>query len=192
MEIERVFSQIDAEFEQHLERVRAFVRQPSISGEGVGMQEMAGLLRDTIVRLGGTAEIVPTPGWPVVYGAIDAGRPKTLLLYGMYDVQPVEGEEWMVPPFAGETVDLAGGLRELGARGITRVLVEGGAGLAAALLRAGLVDRIAWFRAPRVMGGDGIPAVAPFGLERLADMPAFARTGIETLGHDVLETFSRA
>jgi len=106
VEIERVFSRIDAEFERHLDRVRAFVRQPSISGEGVGMHEMAGLLRDTIVSLGGHSEIVPTPGWPVVYGAIDAGRPKTLLLYGMYDVQPVEGEDWMVPPFAGETVTL--------------------------------------------------------------------------------------
>jgi len=35
------------------------------------------------------------------------------------------------------------------------VLVEGGAQLAAALLRAALVDRIAWFHAPAVMGGDG-------------------------------------
>ena len=92
----------------------------------------------------------------------------------------------------GETVDLAAGLSQLAERGVTRVLAEGGAGLAAALLRAGLVDRIAWFRASRVMGGDGIPAIAPFGLERLADTPAFARTGIETLGPDVLETFSRA
>ena len=106
MEIDRVLSRIDGEFDRHVDRVRAFVRQPSISGEGVGMQDMAEMLRDTINRLGGSAEIVPTPGWPVVYGAIDAGRPKTLLLYGMYDVQPVEGEEWMVPPFAGQTVTL--------------------------------------------------------------------------------------
>jgi diaminohydroxyphosphoribosylaminopyrimidine deaminase / 5-amino-6-(5-phosphoribosylamino)uracil reductase len=92
---------------------------------------------------------------------------------------------------AGETVDLAAGLQELGQRGVTRVLVEGGAGLAAALLRAGLVDRLAWFRAPRVMGGDGIPAVSPFGLERLVDTPSFARTGVEIMGEDVLETFCR-
>jgi len=106
MGIERVEARIEAEFEQHLDRVRRFVRQPSISGEGVGMQEMAALVRDSIAGLGGGAEIVATPGWPVVYGAVDAGRPKTLLLYGMYDVQPVEGEDWEVPPFAGETVDL--------------------------------------------------------------------------------------
>src|SRR5579872_5226604 len=106
MEIDRVLSRIDDEFDRHVDRVRAFVRQPSISGEGVGMQEMAEMMRDTITRLGGNAEIVPTPGWPVVYGALAAGRAKTLLLCGMYDVQPVEGEEWMVPPFAGQAVTL--------------------------------------------------------------------------------------
>ena len=101
-----VFAYLDSHFDAHLERVRAYVRQPSISGDGTGMAETAELVRDSIRRLGGTAEIVPTPGWPVVHGEIHVGAPKTLLLYGMYDVQPVEGEDWMVPPFAGEIVNL--------------------------------------------------------------------------------------
>jgi diaminohydroxyphosphoribosylaminopyrimidine deaminase/5-amino-6-(5-phosphoribosylamino)uracil reductase len=88
-------------------------------------------------------------------------------------------------------VDLAEAFRELGKRGLTRVLVEGGAGLVAALVRAGLVDRLAWFRAPRLIGGDGIPALAAFGLDRLADTPSFERIGIEALGEDTLETFHR-
>lgn len=104
--MDELFAHLDAHFDAHLDRVRAYVRQPSISGEGQGMQEMAELVRDSIRGLGGRAEIAPTPGWPVVTGAIDAGAPKTLLIYGMYDVQPVEGEEWMVPPFAGEVVTL--------------------------------------------------------------------------------------
>ncbi len=104
--MQKLLAHLDAHFDAHLDRVRAYVRQPSISGEGRGMEAMAALVADSIRELGGTAEIVPTPGWPVVYGTIDAGRPKTVLLYGMYDVQPVEGEEWMVPPFAGEVVDL--------------------------------------------------------------------------------------
>ena len=53
-------------------------------------------------------------------------------------------------------VDPRGGLTALGAAGLTRVLVEGGAQLAASLLRADLVDRIAWFHAPAVMGGDAL------------------------------------
>ncbi|MHA1114171.1 MAG: bifunctional diaminohydroxyphosphoribosylaminopyrimidine deaminase/5-amino-6-(5-phosphoribosylamino)uracil reductase RibD, partial [Alphaproteobacteria bacterium] len=72
---------------------------------------------------------------------------------------------------AGGRPDLDRLLRLLGGRGLTRLLVEGGSHLAGGLLRAGLVDRIAWFRAPGIMGGDGIPAAAPFGIDRLADMP---------------------
>lgn len=93
---------------------------------------------------------------------------------------------------AGETVDLAAALEELGRRGLTRVLVEGGAKLAAALLRAELVDYVAWFRAPRLIGGDGVPAVTAFGIDRLAATPRFERIGAETLDEDVLETFRRS
>lgn len=103
-----IFDHIDSRFTQHLENVRRFVRQPSISGEGVGMQEMAELVAGAVSELGGTSEIVPTSGWPVVYGEINAGKPRTLLLYGMYDVQPVVGEDWIVPPFGGEIVDYDG------------------------------------------------------------------------------------
>jgi len=92
---------------------------------------------------------------------------------------------------AGETVDLAAALLELGRRGLTRVLVEGGATLAAALLRAGLVDHIAWFRAPRLIGGDGVPAVTAFGIAKLVDTPRFERVTVETLDEDVLESFRR-
>ena len=105
MDLKGIFDHIDAHFDRHLERVRTFVRQPSISGEGVGMREMAELVAGAIEELGGRAEIVPTPGWPVVYGEIEAGQPRTLSLYGMYDVQPVAGEEWLVPPFSGEVID---------------------------------------------------------------------------------------
>jgi diaminohydroxyphosphoribosylaminopyrimidine deaminase/5-amino-6-(5-phosphoribosylamino)uracil reductase len=79
----------------------------------------------------------------------------------------------------------------LGSRGLTRVLVEGGGSLAAGLLRADLVDRLYWFRAPKILGGDGLPAVAGFGLERLAAAPWFRREAAAALGDDVLETYRR-
>ena len=82
-------------------------------------------------------------------------------------------------------------IEELGARGLTRVLVEGGATLAAVLLRAALIDRIAWFRNDGIIGGDGIPAVEAYGVDRLATMARFQRHGIRKVGADVLETFSR-
>jgi diaminohydroxyphosphoribosylaminopyrimidine deaminase/5-amino-6-(5-phosphoribosylamino)uracil reductase len=88
-------------------------------------------------------------------------------------------------------LSLTAALHELAARGLTRVLVEGGGQLAAALLRYNLVDRIVWFRSPRVIGGDGIPAIAGFGLDALADTPRFHPTGATSLSDEVMETFVR-
>jgi len=88
-------------------------------------------------------------------------------------------------------LDPAAVLRLLGGRGLTRVMVEGGGAVAGALLRAGLVDRIAWFRAPRVLGAEGRPAVGELGLARVADAQAWRRTGAWHLGADLLETYER-
>jgi diaminohydroxyphosphoribosylaminopyrimidine deaminase/5-amino-6-(5-phosphoribosylamino)uracil reductase len=89
-------------------------------------------------------------------------------------------------------VDLPRALQALAARGITRVLAEGGAQLAAALLRADLVDRIAWFHAPAVLGADGWPAAQSFGVAALAAMPRFRRTGVIAVGEDTLTELARA
>lgn len=83
-------------------------------------------------------------------------------------------------------------LAALAARGITRVLAEGGARLAASLLRAGLVDRLAWFSAPSVLGGDARPAIEALGLESLAAMPRFRPQGEVAAGADRLYLFDRA
>ena len=86
-------------------------------------------------------------------------------------------------------LDLLEAARLLAGRGLTRVLVEGGAELAAGMLRARLIDAIAWFRAARVIGGDGLPAASPFGVARMADMPEFVLADWRRLGTDVLETY---
>jgi diaminohydroxyphosphoribosylaminopyrimidine deaminase/5-amino-6-(5-phosphoribosylamino)uracil reductase len=88
-------------------------------------------------------------------------------------------------------LDLPMLLGALAQRGVTRVLAEGGAGIAAGLLRAGLVDRIAWFHAPGVMGGDGLPAVQPLPLASLSAMPRFVRIASRPLGPDWLTEFRR-
>lgn len=97
-----------------------------------------------------------------------------------------------VPAGPAGGLDPAAALAALGGRGITRLLVEGGGRLAAALLGAGLVDRLAWFRAARVIGGDGRPAVAALDLPSLAAAPGFRREAVMALGDDLLETYARA
>ncbi|MFQ5957769.1 MAG: bifunctional diaminohydroxyphosphoribosylaminopyrimidine deaminase/5-amino-6-(5-phosphoribosylamino)uracil reductase RibD [Alphaproteobacteria bacterium] len=88
-------------------------------------------------------------------------------------------------------LDLAAAARALGGRGLTRVLVEGGARLAAGLLRAGLVDRLLWFHAPRLIGGDGLPATAAFGVDALAEAPSYRRVSVAEVGDDLMETYVR-
>jgi diaminohydroxyphosphoribosylaminopyrimidine deaminase/5-amino-6-(5-phosphoribosylamino)uracil reductase len=59
--------------------------------------------------------------------------------------------------------------RALAGRGITSLLVEGGATVAAEALRARMVDRVVLFMAPAILGGDAVPAVGSLGLRRVAD-----------------------
>jgi diaminohydroxyphosphoribosylaminopyrimidine deaminase / 5-amino-6-(5-phosphoribosylamino)uracil reductase len=86
-------------------------------------------------------------------------------------------------------IGLGPALAALGERGVTRLLVEGGGRLAAALMRARLVDRLAWVHAPMAIGNDGLPAIAGFGLDALAAAPRFDRLWTEEIGEDLLTVF---
>ncbi|WP_246523104.1 bifunctional diaminohydroxyphosphoribosylaminopyrimidine deaminase/5-amino-6-(5-phosphoribosylamino)uracil reductase RibD [Neoroseomonas eburnea] len=99
------------------------------------------------------------------------------------------GVEVLTAPAAETGLDLRALLGALARRGVTRILAEGGAGVAAGLLRARLVDRLAWFHAPGVMGGEGHPAVEGLRLAALAAMPRFRRVAVRPLGADLLTEF---
>lgn len=96
-----------------------------------------------------------------------------------------------VEPAAGGGLDPLAMAKALGERGLTRVMIEGGGRLAASFLAAGLIDRIAWFHGPLILGADGIPAMDVLGLTTLAAAPTFTRTGTTVLGDDVLATLRR-
>ena len=138
---------------------------------------------DSRLRVPLTARVVAearrVPTWFITLRHGDAARREAFRSCG---VELIE-----VPATPDHTVDMAAAFQELGRRGLTRVLVEGGATLAAVLLRAVLVDRLAWFHAPSLIGGDGIPAVAPLGITNLEDAPRFERLSLEPVGDDVLE-----
>lgn len=96
-----------------------------------------------------------------------------------------------VPVDDGGSPDIRQTLGVLATRGITRVLAEGGARLAAALIKDDLVDEVRWFRAATVIGGDGRSAVGALGLETLAEIHRFRRADVHRLGEDVVETYVR-
>lgn len=79
----------------------------------------------------------------------------------------------------------------LGAEGLNSVLLEGGSKLAGSFISAGLVDRLAWFHAPKLIGGDGISSIAAYGVESLSDAQSFHRIAQNQCGKDIYETYDR-
>jgi diaminohydroxyphosphoribosylaminopyrimidine deaminase/5-amino-6-(5-phosphoribosylamino)uracil reductase len=145
------------------------------------------IVLDSHLRLPLTSQLVSgaadTPTWLI---ARDDNDPVRLRAYRDLGVDVIT-----VPPDEGGRPALVPALRALGERGLTRLLVEGGANVAAALVCEGLVDRVLWYRAPLLVGGDGLSATVPFGLRRLADAPRFVRTDLRPLGEDWLEVYRR-
>jgi diaminohydroxyphosphoribosylaminopyrimidine deaminase/5-amino-6-(5-phosphoribosylamino)uracil reductase len=91
---------------------------------------------------------------------------------------------------AGVAPDTA--LEALAGLGLTRVLVEGGSHLAAALVRADLVDEIRWFRAPSLIGGDGLAALTAFGIDTPDAARRYTRVAAAPVGDDLAEVYIRA
>ena len=83
-------------------------------------------------------------------------------------------------------VPLRTALEALAAAGLGTILVEGGGGLAAALLAEELVDELLWFAAPKLLGADARPAIGALGLARVAAAPAFAIARVRRFGPDLL------
>jgi diaminohydroxyphosphoribosylaminopyrimidine deaminase/5-amino-6-(5-phosphoribosylamino)uracil reductase len=130
-------------------------------------------------RLVTQAHQVPT--WIVTLTGADRARSQS---YSAAGAEVIE-----VAPDGDGHPDAVATLKALAKRGITRLLVEGGAHIAAAMLGAGLVDRLECFRAPSVIGGDGAPAAQSFALDRLDDAPLFTRHALAAVGDDVHESF---
>jgi len=88
-------------------------------------------------------------------------------------------------------VDAEAALELLAEQGVSRVFAEGGGQLAASLIGAGAVDRLEWFRAPIVLGGDGLASVAALALARLSEARAWRRVALRELGPDLWESYER-
>jgi len=94
-----IYDAIEVEFKDHLKSCRDFLRQKSVSATGNGIKETANIIRGFIEELGGDVEYEGDPAYPIVYGRVDRNKKNTLIIYGMYDVQPAEESNWISPPF---------------------------------------------------------------------------------------------
>ena len=137
------------------------------------------VLLDGRLRVAPTARLFAEPGSAIVLCAADApaGRQRAFRAAGVR-LLPIRARRGKIP--------LAAALARLGGEGVGTLLVEGGGSLAAALLREDLVDELLWFTAPKLIGGDGRPALAPLGVARLADAPTLAIERVQRVGADLL------
>ena len=108
-DLKAIQSEIDKHHDEAIHRLQDWIRQPSIAAENRGMTEGC----DTMMRLLRDAGFdsvtkVPTDGHPGVFATLDAGAPKTVGVYFMYDVKQADPAEWSSPPFEAALVDKPG------------------------------------------------------------------------------------
>ena len=168
----------------------ALADQPSLTCRLPGMEDRSPvrIVADSTLRLPVESPLVETAGdvptWVVTVKSADHDKRQAMEAKGIEVIEVAAGNDGRP--------DLIAVVMELGGRGLTRLLVESGGDLAAALIKHDLADRLAWFRSPKLIGGDGKGAVAAFGIEAIAEAPAFVRDSITDAGDDVLETYRRA
>ncbi len=152
---------------------------------GMDPVPMLRVIADARLRTPPTARLVREAGRQPTWLLTGAGhRPSALAPYIEAGVEVVT-----IRRASGGGLQPRAMLAALATRGVTRVLAEGGAGLSAGLLRAGLVDRLVWFHAPGVMGAEGLPSAGPLGVAVLSAMPRFRRVATEAVGEDVMSEF---
>src|SRR3712207_9356511 len=100
-QLEAVWTYVDEHAEEMLEQLKTLVRQPSISAQDVGVKECAELLAGMMRADGIDTRVLPTAGQPVIVGIGEqVPAAPTALVYGHYDVQPVDPlDAWESPPF---------------------------------------------------------------------------------------------
>src|SRR5205809_2061954 len=100
-ELAPIYAQIERRHDEAVQRLQEWIRQPSIAAENRGMNEGCELTM-RMLRDAGFQQVtkVPSDGQPGIFATLDAGAPKTLALYFMYDVKQVDPAEWSSPPRA--------------------------------------------------------------------------------------------
>lgn len=155
-------------------------RLPGLEGRSPVRIVMDGQLRlPPDSALARTAEA--TPVWTITRAGHDRARLAALAAKG------VEVVEIQAAP--DDSLEPGRVLRALADRGITRLLIEGGARVASAFWRAHVVDRVIWFRAPLVLGGDARPALEALGIDEPGAATRLIRRAVHACGEDLVEYY---
>jgi diaminohydroxyphosphoribosylaminopyrimidine deaminase/5-amino-6-(5-phosphoribosylamino)uracil reductase len=157
---------------------------------GMEAQSPVRVVLDRALRISGTSRLVhsarETPLWVMTSSLSEA--PAAMKL-GAAGAQVIRVATTTTPP---PGLDLANVLHALAEKGITRLLVEGGARVASSFVAAGLVDEIWLLRGPDAVGADGIAALDALPLTAMTQSPSFKLRASETLQNDTLTIYERA
>jgi diaminohydroxyphosphoribosylaminopyrimidine deaminase/5-amino-6-(5-phosphoribosylamino)uracil reductase len=157
---------------------------------GMEAQSPVRVVLDRALRISGTSRLVhsarETPLWVMTSSLSEA--PAAMKL-GAAGAQVIRVDTTTAPP---PGLDLLAVLHALAEKGITRLLVEGGARVASSFVAAGLVDEIWLLRGPDAVGADGVAALDALPLTSITQSPTFERRASETLQNDTLTIYERA
>jgi len=166
----------------------ALADDPLLTCRLPGMQTWSPVrvILDTALRLPATSRLAQTarqvPVWVMAAKGAARERERALVAHGVEVIRVAE---------MNGGLDLVAALQALGSRGVTRLMVEGGPILAAALVSSDLVDDAVLFRAPQMLGSSAIDALEGLSLAALTRSPRLISRGTEEFGPDVMETFER-
>ncbi len=144
---------------------------------------------DRSLRTPGTSNLVhsarKTPLWVMTSNLSEA--PAAMKL-GAAGAEVIRVPITTAPP---PGLDLKAVLHALSEKGVTRLLVEGGARVASSFVSAGLVDEIWLLRGPEAVGAGGVAALDALPLAAITQSPAFRVRASETLENDTLTIYER-
>ncbi|WP_445488466.1 bifunctional diaminohydroxyphosphoribosylaminopyrimidine deaminase/5-amino-6-(5-phosphoribosylamino)uracil reductase RibD [Rhodopseudomonas sp. RCAM05734] len=157
---------------------------------GMIRQSPIRVVLDRALRLPGKAKLVhsarQTPLWVMTSSLSEA--PAAMLLQAA-GAQVMRVPTTTAPP---PGLDLAAVLKALAGKGISRLLVEGGAKVASSFVAADLVDEVWLFRGAQEIGAGGVPALDALPLTAIAGSPGLKVRASETIENDTLTIFERA
>jgi acetylornithine deacetylase/succinyl-diaminopimelate desuccinylase-like protein len=108
-DLDPIRKEIQKRHDEAVRRLQEWIHQPSIAAENRGVSEGCELTMRLLREAGfDQATRVPTDGQPGIFATLDAGAPRTVALYFMYDVKQVDPAEWSSPPWDAALVDRAG------------------------------------------------------------------------------------
>lgn len=156
------------------------VRDLGVTHQPVRVVADSGLRMDVDTRLGRTAREAPV--WMVHSARAEAATKAAWQETGAELIACDQDAQGRIAP--GDA------LGQLAARGVTRVLCEGGGGLAASLIKEGLVDELHIFNAGHLFGADGTAGLGPLGVDQIGDKD-WRLVSLAPVGEDVLQVWRR-